>query len=720
MLPQKTHLGRLVSGVSTLVLSTTFIASAKAQTVIIKPQDDMDEIVVTGTLMQKPSLSTSIPKDSNNKPAADAGEYLRSIPGVTSGRMGGHALEPVIRGQSRSQLNIINDGAFLDGSCPNRMDTPASFTDIDTADVVIIHRGYQSVQHGPGGSGGTILVEHHAPTFEDGQNVKGRLDGSYESNGDIWSTAGNISARSGNVYARINAHYKDAGNYEDGDGDEVRTAFRYYGGSADIGYSDEATLINLGVSHEVTRDTLFPGAGMDSPEGDGTTIRAKFTHDFGGNGPLKALKMDIYRSHSYHVMDNFSLRDRTMMFRRSELETVTYGGRLAVDLQQDDTDITLGMDVKNLNHEGFRFGHNMDRTNMTPIQSVLMPDAAIRNIGLFAEATKPLSDKMRIKAGLRYDNVKSSADNADMKNTLVIPPMTPMSPNMLYQKYYGVTATSQTDNTLGGLLRLEYDITDDAAFYMGLSRSNRSANTVERYNASLMGDSLLPSGEVINGSWVGNPGLAPEKHTQFDMGIGIRKTGWNILVSAYYDDVNDYIFRDRARGQADDRTTILLANNALVYRNIDARIWGVELEGKASISDKLTVTGNMAYTNGQNQDLDIPLYQIPPLSYEIAATYKEAAWSFGGRLRGALKQARVDDDPLTGSGRDFGETDGYVVADLFASIAVMDDVTVKLGVSNLFDKLYANHLNRESLDDATAVRVNEPGRSFYIRIQSEF
>lgn len=705
---------RLLLGVSITIVGMS--QTAAAQTVIIKSPKNMDEITVTGTLLQKPALSTTIPKDTDGQPSADAGDYLRLIPGVTSGRMSGHALEPVIRGQTRSQLNIINDGAFLEGAGPNRMDTPAAFADIDTADVVIVHRGYQSVQYGPGGSGGTILIEHHAPTFESGQNIKGRIDGAYESNGNIWSTAGNISGRADNLYIRLNAHFKDAESYDDGTGNTVRTAFKIYGGSAEVGYSDDTTLVNFGISHEETRDTLFPGAGMDSPEGSGTIIRAKLRHKFDNGGIMKALKVDIYRSHAYHMMDNFSLRDRMMMFRRAELDADTTGGKIIADLRVQDTDISLGVDIKHVNHDGLRRGHNMDRTNMEPIQSVLIPYTTIRNIGLFAEAVMPVSDSIRIKGGLRFDTVKSSAGKAYIKNDLVMMGMMPMSANMLYNNYYGVTATAQTDNNLGGLLRFEYDLTEDAAVYFGVSRSNRSANSVERYMASIMGNVTMNSGMVMNMSWVGNPNLAPEKHTQIDMGVGIHKTGWAILLSAYYDDINDYIFRDRAHGQ----TGILLANNALIYRNIEARIWGFELEGSTSITDNLKIFGNISYTNGQNQDLDIPLYQIPPFSYDLTLTYEQDNWSMGSRLRGALKQTRIDSNPMTGSGRDAGEAAGYAIVDLFATVEVMEQTNIRFGVSNLFDKFYANHLNRESLNDAATVRVNEPGQSFYIRLQAEF
>ena len=39
------------------------------------------------------------------------------------------------------------------------------------------------------------------------------------------------------------------------------------------------------------------------------------------------------------------------------------------------------------------------------------------------------------------------------------------------------------------------------------------------------------------------------------------------------------------------------------------------------------------------------------------------------------------------------------------------------GVANIFDLDYANHLNRASLFDPDPVRVNEPGRTYWLRVR---
>ena len=42
--------------------------------------------------------------------------------------------------------------------------------------------------------------------------------------------------------------------------------------------------------------------------------------------------------------------------------------------------------------------------------------------------------------------------------------------------------------------------------------------------------------------------------------------------------------------------------------------------------------------------------------------------------------------------------------------------TVFAGVDNVFDRNYANHLNRGNLFDPQPVRINEPGRTFWVRL----
>tara|TARA_B100001939_G_scaffold341876_1_gene352101 strand:+ start:291 stop:2420 length:2130 start_codon:yes stop_codon:yes gene_type:complete len=681
---------------------------ATAQTTVItegeKQHTMMEEVTVTGQMTDTPTLYIAIPKDSGLISPADGGDFLRTLPGVTGSRMGGHGIDPVIRGQTANQLNIINNGAYIYNGCPNRMDPPSSYADILTTDRVIVQRGYQSVQHGPGGSGGTVIFEHQPPEFDTGETFKAGLAAGYESNGDNVFTAADLAGKMGKGYVRATGHFRDAGNYEDGNGDEVRSSFTQYGGAIEAGFKNETTEASLGLDYEKLEDVLFPGAGMDSPSSESYTLRGKLRHELAGGGSLKALEASAYYSDVDHLMDNFSLRDRTMMFRASPSQAKTTGGKIVANLVLGQSELDLGVDLQNANHDGQRLGNDMTPDMLNFVQSILLPDTTVRQIGFFAENVAPMADRMRLKTGLRLDIVDASLDKADEITTMSMR----RAPNDLYIKYYGHAAEDQTEHNLGGLVRLEYDATDDSTFFLGLSRSVRTASATERSIASDMGNA-----PAMNMSWVGNPFLKPEKHYQIDLGYGIRKTDWQLLISAYYDKVDDYIFRDHARAQAG----ILVSDGATIYRNIDAELMGLEIEGHAKLSKHWHVSADAAWSYGQNEDLDIPLPQIPPLQGQMTLTYEQADWQLGGRLRAATKQTRIDDNPMTGSGRDTGETPGYVTVDLFGRYAIQKNVTLKAGISNLFDKTYADHLNRENLDTGAAVQVNEPGRSAYIRFE---
>jgi iron complex outermembrane receptor protein len=120
---------------------------------------------------------------------------------------------------------------------------------------------------------------------------------------------------------------------------------------------------------------------------------------------------------------------------------------------------------------------------------------------------------------------------------------------------------------------------------------------------------------------------------------------------------------------------------------------------------------------GQNRTDDRPLAEIPPLQGLLALDATLGQWSAGAALRWALEQDRVDDDPRTGSGVDYGPTPGYAVADLTGTYRFGNGLALVAGIDNVFDATYANHLNRGNLFDPDPIRINEPGLTAWIRLR---
>lgn len=667
----------------------------------------LSEIVVRAS-EGDPSIRQSFPRE-RLTPETDSGAYLRNAVGISAGRMGGHGVDPVIRGQQQNQINILNDGASQYGACPNRMDPPASFINMDTYDRVTLLKGYSSVLYGAGGTGGTVLFERD-PLRLDSWTSRGDVSIGYESNGSSKRASGQGLAGDTWGAVRADATYVDAGNYEDGDGNEVATSYRQRHGGLGLSLTPSATqFFSVDIEQDRVTDALFPGAGMDSPLSDSVKVTAKGILDF--DGRLSRLRFEAYGSLVDHEMDNFSLRPFTAMRARFVDSTSdTFGGRVIADLRFDDLSLSVGTDMQRNEREARRFDGPTGAT-ATVLQNLLWPDVAITQVGLFAEGVLSVGEATGLKLGIRYDNVTSNARKADVQAR--VSPMGGgvfLSANNLYQTHYGTTADRRTDHNFAGLVRLEHDVTDLTTLFVGASRSMRSPDATERYLSSFMG----PGG--VN-SWVGNPNLDPERHHQLDVGFLSDGGAWGLSGSLYYDRVEDYILRDRARAQTgiltnDTRTTI--------YRNVRANLAGGELEARHAFAQGWEGSAGVSYTYGQNETDDRALAQIPPVEAHVEVRYTAPNWLVGARVDMAAEATRIDADPTTGSGLDAGHTPSWATLGVFGKYLVTDAVALEGGISNVFDADYAYHLNREDVFSGTSVQVDEPGRSAFLKVSLSF
>lgn len=617
----------------------------------------------------------------------DGGSYLRQVTGVSGIRMGGHGIDPMIRGQSETRLNILLDGAYVHGGCPNRMDPPTAYSNLETYDKVTVLKGNKSVLYGGGGSGGTVLFERETAPFDTEKSWRGKVGGGYHSNGQGKNGFADIAVGNPSFFARGIGSYDTADNYKDGNGKEIRSGYTNKSGGLILGYTPNADT-RLEFSSELIRekDVLFAGAGMDSPISDNDIFRLKFSQS--------RFNFELYQSDVDHVMDNFSLRPLTgTMKMRADTTSKTQGGRLSQDIVLNDTVMTVGIDLQKNTKNGTRVADMSSVAVPTTPQSLLWPDIELQQIGLFAESLHMLNDTDTMKLGLRYDRVSSQANKA----TEVIKGG---SPNDLYRQYYGKLADKYEENNIGGFISVERQLNETDQLALTLSRSVRTADASERFIAS--------NNATAGMRWVGNPDLEPEKHHQIELAWKQKYFNTNL----FYDHVSDFILRDRAHGQAG----ILQQDNATIYRNVTAQFYGFEVESHWNITSEITTGASIAYVHANNTTDDRALAQIAPLEAVLNINYQQTQWGINSLLRLNAKQTRVDDNAMTGSGVDAGKSSGFGVLDLIGFYQATPDIQFKLGVENVFDKAYAYHVNRANADpfNPDAVRVNEPGRSFWL------
>lgn len=121
----------------------------------------------------------------------------------------------------------------------------------------------------------------------------------------------------------------------------------------------------------------------------------------------------------------------------------------------------------------------------------------------------------------------------------------------------------------------------------------------------------------------------------------------------------------------------------------------------------------VAYTYTEDLNTQKPLPEIYPLDFRWKVEAEFSAVILGLKYRFAAKQKRVAED--------FGEkiTPDFSVFDFSAKYNVFQNAFLNLEISNIFDRAYAEHLNRE-LSNNKNQRILERGRSFNLGFSWSF
>ncbi|WP_018717912.1 TonB-dependent copper receptor [Arhodomonas aquaeolei] len=646
-------------------------AVAACPAVAAEPGDTsitVEDVVVTAPMMGDPFTVVTDPRRPRQPvPAPDGGAYLKPIPGFSLSRKGGTNGDPALRGLGGSRLNIgVNDSA-IPGGCPHRMDPPTAYVVPEAFDRITVLKGPQSVRYGASVAG-TVRFERDTGRFEapGTRAVFSALGGSFERNDQLVDiTAGN---RSG--YLRGIATRSEAGDYEDGDGETVHSAFERWSTTAIAGWTPDAdTRVEL-TYERGDGEAAYADRSMDGAAFDRTGVSLRATRE--NISPLIArVEATLYRNEIDHVMDNYTLRDTApSVYRVMNPRRVTRGGRIEATLDLSAaTALVTGVDYQHSARDG--------RMAMSATGEPALGDredvATFRQTGVFGELAHYLGARDRVVVGARADEVTVTADRQ----------VTMMDPD----GYGGVAAgTDDSDTNLSGFTRWEHELAaSPASVYLGLGHAQRSPDFWER-------DRDFP--------------LDPERATQLDAGWQYRGSRLTTTVALFYSRIDDYI---------------LITDDGDDARNIRARTVGGELDLRYALTTRWALTGTVSYVRGENRTDGVPLAQMPPLEGTLGLRYDDGPWSGGVLLRGVARQDRIDPGSGTIYGTDIGETGGFGVVSVNAGYRPGERWTVTAGVDNLFDRTYAEHLASGSADAGTRTgRVNEPGRNAWVKLTARF
>ncbi len=680
----KSHRAFLPAGPLALLIAAAFPAHAQ--------DARLGEVVVTAPRMEEPLKVVTDPKAPRQPvPAHDGADYLKTIPGFSVIRKGGTDGDPVLRGMAGSRLNILLDGEGIHGGCGNRMDPPTAYVFPESYDRVTVLKGPQTVAYGPGNSAGTVLFERDIKRFaEPGWKFTGSLMfGSFGRNDQVADLRGGNST----VYAQGVATRSDADDYKDGDGRSVHSKFTRWSRSAAIGLTpDDDTRIELSAIRSDGK-AAYADRTMDGTKFDRENLGLKFEKRK-ISALVEKIEANVYYNYVDHVMDNYSLRTKSAaMFMVSNPDRETVGGRFALTLRPAQAlKLTLGADYQDNKHT-LRATSAMTRAAAETYTSLARTeDANFRQIGLFGEGTYALGDRDRVLAGLRADRWQAQDKRATLTITGVGTVANP-------------TANQRRDETLSsGFARWERDLTEASTLYAGLGRTERFPDYWELISAT---KESATSRSAF--------GTAPEKTTQLDIGAIHNAGPWSLSASGFANEIDDFILVQSNFAKLDPG-----ARTPTIVRNIDARTWGGELGAAYALALDWKLDGSLAYVRGRNRSDGTPLAQLPPLEGRLGATWDNGSWSVGSLLRLVAEQGRFDLNKGNIAGQDLGRTPGFAVFSVNGSYRPKKGVLFAVGIDNLFDRNYAEHISRSGAaitGYAQDIRVNEPGRNVWLKAQ---
>ncbi|PIE69598.1 MAG: hypothetical protein CSA21_01415 [Deltaproteobacteria bacterium] len=612
---------------------------------------------------------------------------LRRIPGVEKSSDSAWGSAVNIRGLGRNRVVFLIDGCRVNTAA----EVNAQFGFIDANDIerIEILKGPISSLYGSGSMGGVVNVITKKGEFSPSTNAHSRLGLSLGSNPGGYNGFGAAWMNSPDFWIYASGGKRDYDSYENGDGNEIpNSQFDDYNANLKFGYTwNDSNITQGNIQYHKGEDIGIPGKGLALPPPPKIsypdTYRAlvSLNHQVTPAGSiLTQSDLNLYfqridRNVSMEFPATFPLKT---VYPSAEHTTWGVKWKNIIDLASQG--IVTGIDIWSWEIESSRI-KNL-RNGQTGIDAPLA-DARQISAGLFLEDDISLGQNIRVNLGGRLDLIRTKSD--ELYNW--IKPPVPVVP--IVQKR---PAESQHDLAWDAHAGLTWNVSPSWSTTLIAAASYRSPDLMDRYKYIALGGGIEK---------YGNPDLDPERSYFLEWGGHYTTKKLSLSASLYANYLDDMI--------TDQRVTPTKFEMANIQ---EARIYGAELSGQWQFTPEFLLYASLAFTRGTNETNDQDLPFIPPMNGLAGISYHAGETGFYGDLNldWACEQDKVAPQEST--------TDGWTTVNakigykLVTGAATHDFV---LGVDNLFDEQYRNHLSTSRGMDLT-----EPGINVYCAWKMEF
>lgn len=620
--------------------------------------------------------------------SADLADALsRNSASITMIRSSGIANDILLRGQKRDNINVLMDDAKIYGGCSNRMDPAITHINADNIENVKIIEGPYDVEHF-GTLSGLVVAETKKPTKEPSGEVNLGM-------GSYGYKKASASASGGNDFVRVlfSASTEESDQYKDGNGHTLSEQLDLEAplSNQSIRYQDpdrkayekktfmgkvfinpvENQELRLGYTLNRSDAVLYPSRMMDANYDDSDIYTLGYSlYDLGTYS--KELSLETYQSKVDHPMSGEFRRSTAINgnFYTIKMPTDMQGAKLKNEMNLGRGVLTYGVDVSRRNWDAEKYQTFLASGTKVYFDPTFMPDVDTTNKALFAKYDTTIN-ALNIQAGTRYDDTTIKAHRAG-------------------QSF--VQRSSNDYDALSANTILTYKATDNVDYFIGFGKGSRVPDARELYNPAK------------------STGILDQTtNYETDLGFKTHYDSFGVKGKVFYSLLKDYIYYN---------------SSAQKYVNVDATLYGAELEAYYDLSDSLTLSYGMSYLKGRKDEplagqSDKDLADIVPLRAITSLTYHVGEHALKTEMIAAKRWNNYDGDNKE------QELAGYAVFNVKYNYKITQHFDVTLGVDNLFDKAYAVSntyadvgLNQFPGDDV--MLINEPGRYLYANLRYTF
>jgi iron complex outermembrane receptor protein len=694
---------RLPSGTCDLEVDAPGFARFRKPAIVVAPgrQATVDVVLDVAGLDEVVTVTGQAPRGAvehtqlRESGARDVAEALAGAAGVWKLRKGGIASDVVVRGLQSRDLNVLVDGERVYGACPNHMDPPAFHVDFAEVERVEVGKGPFDVRN-HGSLGGLVNIVTRRP--DQGWHANPTLGvGSF----GYVNPAATVSFASPRMAAVGGASYRRSDPYADGRGrrfTEVASyaaasresdAFRAVTGWARAGgvFAGQRRL-QVAYTRQQADHVLYPYLLMDAVFDDTDRVSVRY-EDASATGPLSGVRTLGYWTRVHHWMTDEYRTSAAGTARGYSMGTMADTETVGVRAEAVAWGATFGA-------ETFRrtWSTTTSMSGMQYARQYSIPDVDTEVAGLFVETARAVRSDVTLSWGVRVDGVRTTADAA--KANLA-----------LYKAYKDSETTRRTDVVPSGKLRVTWTPQARVEVAGGIGHVSRVAEANERFFAL----------RRMGTDWVGNPDLEPSRNTGADVSVTLRLRRASVATSLFLHDVRNYIAVHTQPRVA--MVPGVMNTRARSYANVDARLRGGEVSATAALSARLFLSADVSYTRGTQTprpELGIRsrnLAEMPPLRVQLRLRFDDGRLFAGVEGLASAAQRKVD--------ADLGElpTPSAAVVNLHAGLR-QGRFSATVGVANLLDQYFVDHLSFQRDPFRTGVRVPEPGRHGFVNVGWKF